>query len=162
MTCRAAASTAFPVTPARAAAMPAFWAASTVSYTARISSVTELVPATDLLLELRRVKSREELEVMTAAQRIAERALADILKEIRPGVTEKEIAARLAVGGGGPGLLVDLHAHAVAEAVAEILFVSGVRDDPAGPNPNPRLQAAAAGALRLPQTGRAAKQRRLS
>ena len=30
------------------------------------------------------------------------------------------------IGGGGPGLLVDLHAHAVAEAVAEILFVSGV------------------------------------
>ena len=55
----------------------------------------ELVPAADLLLELRRVKSREELEVMTAAQRIAERALEDILKELRPGVTEREIAARL-------------------------------------------------------------------
>ncbi len=55
----------------------------------------ELVPAADLLEELRRVKDREELEVMTAAQRIAERALEDILKEIRPGVTEREIAARL-------------------------------------------------------------------
>ena len=32
---------------------------------------------------------------MVAAQRIAERALEDILGEIRPGVTEKEIAARL-------------------------------------------------------------------
>ena len=32
---------------------------------------------------------------MTAAQRIAERALKDILKELRPGVTEREIAARL-------------------------------------------------------------------
>ena len=32
---------------------------------------------------------------MVAAQRIAERALEDILREIRPGVTEKEIAARL-------------------------------------------------------------------
>ncbi len=32
---------------------------------------------------------------MEAAQGIAERALADILKEIRPGVTEREIAARL-------------------------------------------------------------------
>ena len=32
---------------------------------------------------------------MGAAQRIAERALTDILNEIRPGVTEKEIAARL-------------------------------------------------------------------
>ena len=32
---------------------------------------------------------------MIAAQRIAEKALTDILNEIRPGVTEKEIAARL-------------------------------------------------------------------
>lgn len=55
----------------------------------------ELVPATELLLELRRVKDREELEAMAAAQRIAEKALEDILGEIRPGVTEREIAARL-------------------------------------------------------------------
>ena len=55
----------------------------------------ELVPATDLMLQLRMVKSEEELEFMIGAQRIAERALEDILKEIRPGVSEKEIAARL-------------------------------------------------------------------
>ncbi len=55
----------------------------------------ELLPAAKLLLELRQVKDGAELEIMTAAQRIAERALEDILKEIRPGVTEKEIAARL-------------------------------------------------------------------
>ena len=55
----------------------------------------ELVPASDLLSDLRRVKDREELEAMIAAQRIAERALADILAELRPGVTEREIAARL-------------------------------------------------------------------
>ena len=55
----------------------------------------DLVPATDLLWQLRMVKDEEELETMVAAQRIAERALEDILEEIRPGVTEKEIAARL-------------------------------------------------------------------
>jgi len=55
----------------------------------------ELAPATDLMLQLRMVKSEEELEAMIGAQRIAERALEDILKEIRPGVSEKEIAARL-------------------------------------------------------------------
>ncbi|MBE6964119.1 MAG: aminopeptidase P family protein [Ruminococcaceae bacterium] len=55
----------------------------------------ELIPATDLLHRLRTVKEPEELACMEAAQRIAERALEDILKEIRPGVTEKEIAARL-------------------------------------------------------------------
>ena len=55
----------------------------------------ELVPATQLLWDLRMVKDDEEMEAMVAAQRIAERALADILEELRPGVTEKEIAARL-------------------------------------------------------------------
>jgi len=55
----------------------------------------ELISATDLMLQLRMVKSEEELEFMIGAQRIAERALEDILKEIRPGVSEKEIAARL-------------------------------------------------------------------
>ena len=55
----------------------------------------DLVPATDLLWQLRMVKDEEELEAMVAAQRIAEKALTDILEEVRPGVTEKEIAARL-------------------------------------------------------------------
>lgn len=55
----------------------------------------ELVPAAKLLMELRTVKDAGEQEAMIAAQRIAERALENILKEIRPGVTEKEIAARL-------------------------------------------------------------------
>ncbi|MBR1689419.1 MAG: aminopeptidase P family protein [Oscillibacter sp.] len=55
----------------------------------------QLVPAAELLWRLRQVKDAEEREAMVAAQRIAERALEDILGEIRPGVTEKEIAARL-------------------------------------------------------------------
>ena len=40
----------------------------------------DLVPATELLWELRMVKDEEELEAMVAAQRIAERALTDILE----------------------------------------------------------------------------------
>jgi len=55
----------------------------------------ELVPATELLWRLRETKDDEELEAMIAAQRIAERALEEIKNEIRPGVTEKELAARL-------------------------------------------------------------------
>lgn len=55
----------------------------------------ELVPAAEMLWQLRMVKDGEELEAMVGAQRIAERALEEILNEIRPGVTEKEIAARL-------------------------------------------------------------------
>lgn len=55
----------------------------------------DLVPATELLLRLRSVKDEEELDAMVAAQRIAEKALEGILEEIRPGVAEREIAARL-------------------------------------------------------------------
>ena len=55
----------------------------------------ELVPAAELLEKLRAQKDPEELEIMIAAQRIAERALAEALNDIRPGVTEKEIAARI-------------------------------------------------------------------
>ena len=45
---------------------------------------------------LRAVKSRDELDKIISAQRIAERGvLPDILQEIKPGVTEHEIAARL-------------------------------------------------------------------
>ena len=54
-----------------------------------------LTPASSLMTELRGSKDEEELSCMIAAQRIAEGALAQILKEIRPGMTEKEIAARL-------------------------------------------------------------------
>ena len=55
----------------------------------------ELRGASNLLLELRTQKDGEEVEALIDAQRIAERALEQILTEIKPGVTEKEIAARL-------------------------------------------------------------------
>ena len=53
----------------------------------------ELVPATELMWRLRMEKDPEELETMIAAQRIAEKALTEVLNDIRPGVTEKELAA---------------------------------------------------------------------
>ena len=55
----------------------------------------ELVPAAELLWQLRAVKTEAEVEIMESAQRIAERALEEILNEIRPGVAEREIAARI-------------------------------------------------------------------
>lgn len=63
------------------------------SYESRVKA--EFKPATKLVTELRMVKSAEELAALSDAQRIAERALAEICNEIKPGVTEREIAARL-------------------------------------------------------------------
>ena len=54
-----------------------------------------LLPASAFLRGLRAVKDEGELREMIAAQRIAEKALEEICNDIRPGVTEKEIAARL-------------------------------------------------------------------
>ena len=55
----------------------------------------ELVPAEQLLLDLRSVKEPEEIASIVAAQRIAERALEEVKNLIRPGVTERAIAAEL-------------------------------------------------------------------
>lgn len=55
----------------------------------------ELVPASAFLHRLRQSKDEEEIACLVDAQRIAEGALKQILQEIRVGMTEKEIAARL-------------------------------------------------------------------
>ncbi len=55
----------------------------------------EFVPANTLVDGLRTYKDGEEIARMVHAQRIAERAFDEILGFIRPGMTEKEIAARL-------------------------------------------------------------------
>lgn len=52
-------------------------------------------PLSDKLLGLRSVKKREETASIVAAQRIAEKAFEDVLNFIKPGVTEREIAALL-------------------------------------------------------------------
>ncbi len=55
----------------------------------------ELVPAQNVITELRMVKSAEELDKLICAQRISERALEQVLGMIRPGMTERDIAAEL-------------------------------------------------------------------
>ena len=45
--------------------------------------------------QLRMCKEEDEVEKIVAAQRIAEQALEEVLNDIKVGVTEKEIAARL-------------------------------------------------------------------
>ena len=55
----------------------------------------ELVAAADLLKELRETKDADELQALSDAQHIAEKALREILNDVRPGVAEREIAAKL-------------------------------------------------------------------
>ena len=53
------------------------------------------MPASDLFLELRQSKDADEIRRLKAAQKIADEALTQLLEEIRPGMTELEISARL-------------------------------------------------------------------
>lgn len=55
----------------------------------------ELIPAQDMVTGLRQSKSEAELESLIAAQRIAERALEEVLPLIKPGVSERAIAAEI-------------------------------------------------------------------
>ncbi|MDY4953862.1 MAG: Xaa-Pro peptidase family protein [Candidatus Onthomonas sp.] len=56
---------------------------------------TELIPAGALLTELRGAKDTEELDRMRKAQEITDRVFLEILNDLKPGVTERQIAARI-------------------------------------------------------------------
>jgi len=55
----------------------------------------KLIPGQNLINDLRAVKSRDDLNCMIEAQRIAEKAFLDILPMINREITEKELAALL-------------------------------------------------------------------
>ncbi len=55
----------------------------------------QLKPAAELMQQLRQSKDEAELAAMTAAQRIAEQAFTQLLCELRVGMTERQLAARL-------------------------------------------------------------------
>lgn len=56
---------------------------------------SETVSLDRWMMQLRQQKTKDEIDKITGAQRIAERALENVLNDIRVGVTEKEIAAKL-------------------------------------------------------------------
>lgn len=55
----------------------------------------DLIPVGGIFRELRSVKSEKEIAMIQAAQDITDKAFADLLDYIKPGVTEKELRARL-------------------------------------------------------------------
>ncbi len=56
---------------------------------------SELVPIGEILGKLRIVKSEEEIEYIAKAESIGDKAFSEIIKVIKPGMTELEVAARL-------------------------------------------------------------------
>ncbi len=62
--------------------------------TAKASGV-RLVPFGRRIEELRTVKDPSELELLAAACRISDQAIADVFARIRPGLTERQLAAAL-------------------------------------------------------------------
>lgn len=57
--------------------------------------VKELVPLGGELADLRRIKTAEEIALHRQAEHIGDIAFEEILKELKPGVTELEVAAKL-------------------------------------------------------------------
>lgn len=79
----------------------------------------ELVPVEGWIEALRAVKSPDEVERIAAACAVADRALATLLPEIRPGVTEHDLALRLEWlirTGGAEALAFDVACLAGPEA----------------------------------------------
>jgi len=79
----------------------------------------ELVPADGWVEAMRAVKTRDEVERIAAACAVADRALAALLPEIRPGVTEHDLALRLEMlmrTGGAECLAFDVACLAGPEA----------------------------------------------
>ncbi|MGQ9707389.1 MAG: M24 family metallopeptidase [bacterium] len=54
--------------------------------------MVQLVPVRDLVLELRRRKSRQELALMARAQAITERVFGEVVRMLKPGIREKDLA----------------------------------------------------------------------
>lgn len=62
---------------------------------AGVPETVELVPVAGWIEELRRVKDAGEIAAIRRAARIADEALLEVLAELRPGVTEREVALQL-------------------------------------------------------------------
>lgn len=60
-----------------------------------LSEVKEWLPLGNRVDALRQVKTQEELESLAKAEAVGDAAFSDILKMIRPGMTELEVAAEL-------------------------------------------------------------------
>jgi Xaa-Pro aminopeptidase len=71
--------------------------AITVRDAERVAGLTRsrLVPTSDLVEQLRAVKSPEEVAAIRAAATLAQEALAEVLPGVRAGQTEREVAAAL-------------------------------------------------------------------
>ncbi len=54
-----------------------------------------LVPTRDLVLELRRTKEQAEVELIAGAQRITDRVFGKVLKLVKPGVRERDLALEI-------------------------------------------------------------------
>ena len=67
---------------------------------------TKLVFAQKLIMELRQIKTEDEVKAIIGAQRIAEKALEEVLGILKPGMTEAEVAAEITyrmMRNGGEG-----------------------------------------------------------
>jgi len=61
------------------------------------TAACSLIPTTGVIEEYRKIKRPDEIEKLKQSCAIADRAFARLLEDLKPGVTEKDIAARLSL-----------------------------------------------------------------
>lgn len=81
--------------PAASLAVGARTWAETLIHLRQALSDPSLSNADDLINPFRRIKSAEEIEMMTSAARIVDEVMAVIGPQVRPGITEAELAAQV-------------------------------------------------------------------
>ncbi|MDZ4859993.1 MAG: Xaa-Pro peptidase family protein [Candidatus Hydrogenedentes bacterium] len=72
---------------------PGYMTVADLDYTKSAYS-GELRPAPDIVSPLRMVKDKEEIDTIRAAGALAEGVLADLIETLKPGITERELAAK--------------------------------------------------------------------
>ena len=82
----------------------------TVAEWQRYTEKLTMRPASDMMASLRESKDPEEIRRMKKAQEIADTAFTQLLSELRPGMSERQLAARLqylAISGGAEKMSFD-------------------------------------------------------
>ncbi|HEY9854161.1 MAG TPA: Xaa-Pro peptidase family protein, partial [Stenomitos sp.] len=77
-----------------------------------------LIPSGGQTEELRRLKDEQEIEALRTAARVTSEAIADLVQDLRPGMTEAELAAQLEYR---------FRARALEQAAFDTLVASGDR-----------------------------------
>lgn len=109
----------------------------------RLLPEADFVDASQMLQDVRLVKSEEEIDMLRGAARIARKTLQAMVDSARPGVTEAEVYAEMArtqiANGGEPSLFILFGSGPVEHAADELWHLLHGAEGPKAPTTRPLL-----------------------